>query len=188
MVLELEAGSRSRGSRCSVVGVEGYESLRLPSIQTDSPHLEEGARLTVHDSLGGSNVVSPTMVPNVAQNVGGSSSASSSVTGSVNSSRRNSSSDVCGRQAGTGSLASVRQSLEDGQLSSEARDLVAKARSLGTSNAYKSARGKFSIWCAAQQAYAFSCPVEVIVNFLAGQQRLVQFDTLTGYRSAISLS
>ena len=187
-VVELEARSKSRGSRCSVIGVEGYESLRLPSIQTDPLHLEEGAVRTVHDSLGGSSVVPLTMVPNVAPDVGGSSGASSSVRGSVNNSRQNSSSDVCGRQASTGSLAGVRQSREDGQLSSVAKDLVAKARSLGTSNVYKSAWGKFSGWYAAQQANASSCPVEVIVSFLAAQQRLVQFDTLAGYRSAISFN
>ena len=126
------------------------------------------------------------MVSNVAPDAGGSSSAPSSVRGSVNSSQWNSSSDVHGRQASTGSLAGVRQSREGGHLSSVLRDFVAKARSLGTSNAYKFAWGKFSRWCAAQQANAFSCPVEVIVNFLAEQQCLVQFNMLTGYRSAIS--
>ena len=184
--MELEARSRSRGSRCSVIGVEVFESLRLPSIQTVPPHLEEAAEQTVHDSLGGSSVVSPTMVSNVAPDAGGSSSAPSSVRGSVNSSQWNSSSDVHGRQASTGSMAGVRQSREGGHLSSVLRDFVAKSRSLGTSNAYKFAWGKFSCWCAAQQANAFSCPVEVIVNFLAEQQCLVQLNMLTDYRYAIS--
>ena len=83
-------------------------------------------------------------------------------------------------------LASLRGSGKGPELSADARDLVDKARSSGTTRAYKSGWKKFSSWCDQRQANPFSCPVEIVVNFLAAQQRLVLFGKLAGYRSTIS--
>ena len=100
--------------------------------------------------------------------------------------RRGPTSHVSEPEAGPSGLASLRGSGKGPELSADTRDLVDKARSSGTTRAYKSGWKKFSSWCDQRQANPFSCPVEIVVNFLAAQQRLVLFGMLAGYRSTIS--
>ena len=103
-----------------------------------------------------------------------------------NGSRQGPTSHVSEPEAGPSGLASLRGSGKGPELSADARDSVAKAKSSGTTRAYKSGWKKFSSWYDQRQTNPVSCPVELVVNFLVAQQRLVLFGTLAGYRSAIS--
>ena len=185
-ILELETRSTSRGRRRTDSGLEGDEGIRLSTLQVNSQSVKESSERESDFTPYRSCVASTGLVPDVVEDADRAASADTSVTTSPHCSRWVSTSHVSEPEAGPSGLAGIRGPVKGPELSADARDLVAKARSSGTIRAYKSGWQKFYRWCGQRQVNPFSCPVELVVNFLAEQQRFVLFGTLAGYRSAIS--
>ena len=185
-ILELETGPTGRRCRRTDSGLERDESVRLSTLQINSQGVAESPQRRCNFTPGSSGVVPTTLVSHVVGDADRATSVDTFLTSPSNGSRRGPTSHVSEPEAGPSGLASLRGSGKGPELSADARDLVAKARSSGTTRAYKSGRKKFSSWCDQRQTNPVSCPVELVVNFLAAQQRLVLFGTLAGYRSAIS--
>ena len=185
-ILELETRSTSRGRRRTDSGLEGDEGIRLSTLPVNSQSVKESSERESDFTPYRSCVASTGLVPDVVEDADRAASADTSVTTSPHCSRWVSTSHVSEPEAGPSGLAGIRGPVKGPELSADARDLVAKARSSGTIRAYKSGWQKFYRWCGQRQVNPFSCPVELVVNFLAEQQRFVLFGTLAGYRSAIS--
>ena len=185
-ILELETGPSCRGCGRSDDGLEGNGGLRLPTFQVDPTDPEESAKRGCNLTTRSTGVVPAAMVSGLTGNVIRKTSAASDIGVPPHSTRRFSSSHVREPETHISRVGGFRGPGKSAELSAKAKELVAKARSSGTTRAYQSGWSKFRGWCDQQQVDPVSCPVEVMVNFLAEQQHLVLFGTLAGYRTAIS--
>ena len=185
-ILELETGPSCGGCGRSDNGLEGNGGLRLPTFPVDPTDPKESAKRGCNLPTRSTGVVPAAMVSGLTGNVIRKTSVASDIGVPPHSTRRFSSSHVREPETHISRVGGFRGPGKSAELSAKAKELVAKARSSGTTRAYQSGWSKFRGWCDQQQVDPVSCPVEVIVNFLAEQQHLVLFGTLAGYRTAIS--
>ena len=171
-ILELETGPTGRRCRRTDSGLERDESVRFSTLQINSQGVAESPQRRCNFAPGSSGVVPTTLVSHVVEDADRATSIDTVFTSPSNGSPRGPTSHVSEPEAGPSGLASLRGSGKGPELSADARDLVAKARSSGITKAYKSDWKKFSSWCDQRQANPYSCPVDLVVNFLAYLQEM----------------
>jgi len=84
-------------------------------------------------------------------------------------------------------MENFRQKISSEGLSEKAISLISCKRRKSSVSHYNSAWGKFSSWCIGKQADPFRCSLILILEFLSeSYEKGLQYNTLAGYRSAIS--
>ena len=81
----------------------------------------------------------------------------------------------------------LRKRLESKGISAKASEIMLKSRRESTTCTYASPWRKWVLWCEKQEADPIDCPLNMILDFLAGLfEQGPQYRTINGYRSAIS--
>ena len=183
----LEAGSiQHREGRLSdkVVSAQG---LCLSPFLSDRKGFKEGRNRSSYTDFGNSSVAGSTMVPQASSTINKESNTFTISEGYVEKSKKRESSIAVKQQSKASGLVGIRKIGFDSELSEGASNLIRSSRRKGTRSRYQYAWTKWSGWCSGRQVDPVRCSIAEILNFLADLfDQGLQYNTIAGYRSAIS--
>ena len=185
-VLQLEAGSRSRGSGCIQSGLVSSKGFCQPSVVPDSSLPGSVKEAESQDSANHSSVEHPTLVSSSA---GAIRRLSQTATPAGRSCEMPNSTRVYNESKGSrpNCMAHLRESFASRGLSSEAARLLLSSWRPKTKSNYNSLFARWAHWCEQRDRDPTSGPLEDVINFLAELFREgYQYRSLNSYRSAIS--
>ena len=184
--LQLEAGPRGGGYRCTGTELVQYQGICTPPMVPDFTCIAEGS---VRQGNSGANypfVAHPSMVPNIAGTTSGLPNPAASRTA-----RNNSFPQLCGPNAGdsttTGRLEGLRQRFRAEKISDRAIDLIFCSWREKTNSNYNSAWKSWEGWCATRCICPFSTDIPNVLEFLTEKfEAGLKYRSLNCYRSALS--
>jgi len=175
------------GERCFPDNVEASRSICISSFFANSSGITEGSIGTGLHNVNHASLANTGLVSKGTSNVCSKSYFDTKEKGPPTKSRPRSSSSGKESKSSTSCMENFRQKLSSDGLSEKAISLITGARRKSSISHYNSAWGKFSSWCIGKQADPFRCSLILILEFLTDSfDRGLQYNTLAGYRSAIS--
>ena len=186
-VLCLEARPLQCGKRCFSSEVDRSPGLCIPSILSYGTSVEKGRGGSGDSDIGSSGLAGSGMVPKTPSTSNKESNPPPLSEGLVVESKGRMSSTTSKQQSTISSVASVREIGFDFELSEGAANLIVSSRRQGTRSRYKSAWSKWTSWCDSKQIDPVRCSLAGVLNYLAELfNQGLQYNTIAGYRSAIS--
>ena len=187
-ILQLQTGSGSRSSRCSIPSVDEPQSICFPSLCPDREMSQKaGSGSSGGVGAGSAFLVQPTLVSKSTSQTDRYSLDPTTFQPHYNESN--------GRDTPTGysgkftanRLQSFRSSVQGDGISDDSFKIICAAWRKGTEKSYSSAWGKWLLWCDQGKSDPFPSSIGPVLNFLTSQfEQGKQYSTLNSYRSALS--
>ena len=185
-LLQLEAGSGSRGNRCLYSELGSGKGLCQPPLVPHFSVPKSDKMSTSQSTVSNTTLAIPTMVPTSSGDVGGLSSSTPSDSGHCSEPIQSGVHNEA-RGSSTGRMARLRDSFASRGISTQASELLLSSWRSKTNNSYNSLFSKWAGWCEQRNRDPTVGPVEDVVNFLAElHSKGYQYRSLNAYRSAIS--